>query len=152
MKKTPTDLDLLNCIYDRYYDDFAKYSKENRLRDSKIYLPIDCAEIAGQLGVDADIIWGRLYYHLQNKYGYTKDDGLKVPFFTMQAGTDRDCVNFPYLASILATLRSENRRFKTTTWIAVVALLISSLALGVSLIKERSSRHSQQMHYEQPRR
>ncbi len=149
MKKTPTDLALLNAIYDRYYEDFAKHSKEERLRDSKIYVPIDCAEIASQLGVDTDIVFGRLYYHLQNKYGYTQDDGSKVPFFTMQVGKDRHCVNFPYLASVLATLRLENRRFKITTWIAVVALVISSLALGVSLTKQSSNKQIQQMHYEQ---
>lgn len=152
MKKTPTDLKLLNAIYNQYYVDFAKHSEEDRLRDSKIYVPIDCAKIADQLGVDADIVFGRLYYHRQNKYGYTKDDGVKVPFFTMQAGKDRHCVNFPYLASVLATLRSENLRYKITTWIALVALAISSVALGISLSKQEPNRQTQQMRYEQPRK
>ena len=28
-----------------------------------------------------------------------KKDGTKVPFFTLQAGSDKHCVHFPYLAS-----------------------------------------------------
>jgi hypothetical protein len=133
MKDIPTDLELLNTIYERYYDEFAKHSKEEKLRESKIYVPIDCAEIAKQLGVDADIIFGRLYYHMQNKYGYAQDDGSKVAFFTLKVGQDRHCVNFPYLASVLATLRHERSRFRITTWIAAIALLISLISIGVSL-------------------
>lgn len=131
MKKTPTDLELLNAIYDRYYDEFAKYSKEERLRNSKIYVPIDCSEIAKQLGVNADIIFGRLYYHLENKYGYTHEDGSKVCFFACKVGGDPHCINFPYLASVLATLMLENRRFNITTWIAILALIISIISICI---------------------
>jgi hypothetical protein len=96
------------------------------------------------------IIFGRLYYHLQNKYGYTKEDGGKVPFFTMQAGSDEYCVNFPYLSSILATLRLESRRYAVTTWLAVIALVVSSIALGISWNKQEPIKQVQQPRSGQP--
>jgi hypothetical protein len=136
MKKTPTDLELLNVIYERYYCQFAQYSRENAERGSKIYVPIDCASIATQLNVDSDIVFGRLYYDLENRYGYTKDDGSKVHFFSLGVGEDRHCVNLPLLASVLAGLRYENKRFMVTTWIAVFAIIISSISLGISIYKE----------------
>lgn len=135
MKKTPSDLKLLNAIYNQYYEDFINHSTDNKLRESKIYVPIDCAKIADQLGVDADIVFGRLYYHLQNKYGYTQDDGTIVPFFTKNIGNDKHCVHFPYLSSVLAALRVENNRYTITTWIAIAALVISSIAIGISFGK-----------------
>jgi len=136
MKKTPTDLELLNAIYEKYYGQFAQYSQDEPDRDSKIYVPIDCSTIAKQLGVDGDIVFGRLYYDLENRYGYTKDDGSKVSFFALIVGKDRHCINLPLLASVLAGLRHENRRFMVTTWIAVIAIIIASISLGVTAYKE----------------
>jgi len=143
MKKTPTDLELLNAIYERYYDEFSQYSKEGGGRGSKIYVPIDCASIADRLKVDGDIVFGRLYYDLDSRYGYTNDDGSKVHFFALAVGDDRHCVNFPLLASVLAGLRHENRRFLVTTWIAVIALVISSVSLGVAMHKEPDNNQMQ---------
>lgn len=136
MKRTPTDLEMLNVIYEQHYDQFAQYSKDSPERESKIYVPIDCASIANQLGVDGDIVFGRLYYDLENRYGYTKDDRSKVHFFAFAMGEDRHCVNLPLLASVLAGLRHENKRFLVTTWIAVLAIIISSISLGVAIYKE----------------
>lgn len=65
MRKPPTDRKILQLIHDRNYDDFCRYSEEQKIRASKIYLPIDCAAIARQLSFDPDIIFGRLYYHLE---------------------------------------------------------------------------------------
>lgn len=132
MIRTPTDLEILNTIYNRYYNEFTKYSEGEKTRDTKIYVPIDFAEIAKQLNVDGDIVFGRLYYHLENKYGYIQGDGSMVHFFALVVGNDRHCVNFPYLASILATLRQENRQFRIATSIAVLSLVISLISLGVS--------------------
>ena len=143
MKKTPTDLELLGAIYDRYYDQFLEYSEENSDRESKIYVPIDCASIAERLGVDGDIVFGRLYYDLDNRYGYTKGDGTKVSFFAFVVGKDRHCVNLPLLASVLAGLRHENKRFMVTTWIAIIALIISSVSLGVTICKEPANNQIQ---------
>lgn len=73
--KTPTDLELLNQIYDRYYTVFAGENGAVPQRESKIFVPIDCDTVAKALGVDGDIVFGRLYYDLDNRYGYKQQDG-----------------------------------------------------------------------------
>lgn len=135
MKRTPTDYALLNVIYERYYDEFAAYDPEHPGRSSKIYMPIDIETIAARLGVDSDIVFGRLYYHLENRYGYKLDDGSFVHFFAIKVGADTHCVNFPYLSSVLATLRDENKKYRLATGIAVASLLLAVLSLGISLVR-----------------
>lgn len=133
MRPTPTDLQVLNAIYERYYAAFSNYQEGVGIRSSKIYVPIDIPAISQDLGVDADIIFGRLYYHLEEKYGYAHENGTKVPFFSMVVGGDRHCINFPYMASVLATLRDEDRKYKVATTIAIVSLFISVISLGISI-------------------
>ena len=124
--KPPSDLKVLNVIYKLYYKDFKDFSTgtENK-RASKIYVPIDCKRVATKLNVDGDIVFGRLYYHLEEKYGYRNSDDSNVHFFSRQVGPDRHCVNFPLLASVLAGLREENSKFLWATLMAGIALLIS---------------------------
>lgn len=132
MKKLPTDLQILKAIYDMYYDDFINYDKkENKTRSSKMYVPIDIEIISKKFKVDPDLIFGRLYYHLENKFGYTNDDGSKVHFFALKAGSDKHCVQFPYLASVLATMKSENRKFLIATVASIVALILSLISIFI---------------------
>ncbi len=132
MKKLPTDLQIIKAIYDMYYNDFVNYDKrKNKTRSSKMYVPIDIEIISKKFKVDPDLIFGRLYYHLENKFGYTNDDGSKVHFFTLKAGSDKHCVHFPYLASVLATMKSENRKFLIATVVAVVALILSLISIFI---------------------
>ena len=137
--KVPTDLEILSKIYDMYYEEFSNFTRgEENGRQTKIYLPINCAAIASELGVDADIVFGRLYYHLNNQYGYRKNDGSNVPFFELMVGSDSKCVNFPLLASVLAGLQDENRKFTNNFWISVVAIVVSAVALGVTIFEQLS--------------
>jgi hypothetical protein len=131
--KVPTDLKLLSHIYDSYYQTFSNYSKHEPDRAAKIYVPIDCAKVAEHLGVDPDIVFGRLYYHLENKYGYKQSDGARVHFFALRIGKDIKCVNFPLLSSVVAGLREESSKFWLATWISLVALALSVLSLGISV-------------------
>jgi hypothetical protein len=133
MAKIPTDLKILRVIYGRYYDNFQTYSNKNKGRSSKIYVPIDVGEIAKSLDVDADIVFGRLYYHLNEKFSYKHDDGSKVEFFALQVGNDHHCVNFPYLASILADLQDQNRKYLMTTIIAGLSLVIAIISILISI-------------------
>jgi len=41
MKRLPTDREILEVIYRRYYNAFAAFSKESPDRETKIYVPID---------------------------------------------------------------------------------------------------------------
>jgi hypothetical protein len=129
----PTDLEILKEIYRRHYSSFAAYSRKSPNRDSKIYVPVDLDAIAARVGVDVDIVFGRLYYSLNKKHGYRNDDGSYVHLFTPVAGKDRDCVNFPLLASVLADLGQENRKFWWATLIAVFSLVVSIISIVIAL-------------------
>ncbi|MNF65445.1 MULTISPECIES: hypothetical protein [Pseudomonas] len=133
--KPPTDLKILSTIYKLYYEEFKNHSRKPGIengRETKIFVPIDCKMIAKELDVDGDIVYGRLYYHLEQKHGYTRSDGSNVAFFSMMVGSDRHCVNFPLLASVLAGLQEESSKFQLATWLSTFAIVISlaSLALG----------------------
>ena len=52
MRPLPTDLEILNAIYDRHYDAFASFTKGESDRSAKIYVPVDLDGIADDLGVD----------------------------------------------------------------------------------------------------
>ncbi len=133
MKHTPTDLQMLNAIYDRYYDEFASFSDENKTRSTKNYVPIDVGEIGKELDVDSDIIFGRLFYHFDRKYGYKKDDGAWVHFFAIRIAGDRHCIHYPYLGSVVADLRDENKKFRIATSMATVSLVISVTSFVISM-------------------
>lgn len=136
-RKIPTDLELLDYIYNYYYESYAKWDdgKSNE-RQSKIYVPIDCELIAGHFGVNRDVVFGRLYYHLERKYGYKQDDGSNVHFFGFRVGNESKCIHFPYLASVLADLRQEHKRFKLTVFLSTLAIILSTLSIGITGYKE----------------
>jgi len=135
-KRPPTDLEILEAIYKKYYLKFDSFSRENPNRSSKIYLPINIETIANQFSVNIDVIFGRLYYHLDRKYGFTDPDGTKVPFFSIQAGSDKHVVHFPLLAAVIASLREEKNKHLTTTWISGAAIIISIFSLITSLLSK----------------
>lgn len=130
----PTDLEILDRIYECYYREFEQYTDQEDGRAAKIYVPIDLEKVADELGVDADIVFGRLYYDLEKRYGYAQDDGSKVHFFALKIGGDAHAVNFPYLASVVAQLRAKKEKHLTATVISIVSLLIAIASIGISLI------------------
>jgi hypothetical protein len=96
-------------------------------------VPIDVKEVAAELDADPDIVFGRLYYHLDAKHRYRQDDNSLVNLFTLKAGEDRHCINFPYLAALVANLQDENRKYRTATRIAIWSLVVSIVALLISI-------------------
>jgi len=133
MKKIPTDLDILDAIYRSYYDEFCNYSEDDPKRSSKIFVPVDLQRIARQLDVDSEIVFGRLYYDLENRYGFKTGDNASVSFFAMKVGGDRHAINFPYMTSVLAVLREENRKYRIATTMAFVSLGISIISFSISV-------------------
>lgn len=130
--KLPSDRRILQHIFDKYQKEFAdEGSAKNRA--SKIHVPINCKEIAHELGTDGDIIFGRLYYHLNKKYGYEHKDGVKVHLFAPRIAGDRHCVNFPLMSSVLAGLQEEKQRHFMSQGLAIAALVVSAASFGVSL-------------------
>lgn len=138
MKILPTDLQILNTIYNKYYDKFKSFSKKDSDRSAKNFIPVDIKLIAQKLGVDVDIIFGRLYYHLEQKYGYSRSDGSKVVFFALKVGADKHCINFPYMASVLANLRDREKKYSIPTNITIFLLIIAGLSLLVSILVLKS--------------
>ncbi|MFW6114292.1 MAG: hypothetical protein ACOC7K_00970 [bacterium] len=132
MKRIPTDLKILETIYERYFAEYCDYSEDER--SAKIYVPIDIDSLAHELQIEPDLLFGRLYYHLEHKYGYEHEDGTKVPFFALRSGDDIHCVNFPYMSSVLADL--QHRFFKSSLALSIAAgsLLVSGISLVISLL------------------
>jgi hypothetical protein len=81
IKRPPTDLQILEEIYTRYYATFRSFSREQPSRSAKVYVPIHIEAIAEHFAVDPDIVFGRLYYHLERKYGFIQPDGTNVHLF-----------------------------------------------------------------------
>jgi hypothetical protein len=140
VKPLPTDLEILEAIYDRYYDEFQAFTGPTPDRQSKNYIAIDIPALASTLRVDADIIFGRLYYHLQEKHGFERvqDDVMtgthrvQVPFFTQDLGGN--AVNFPLLSSVLAALREEHRKFQSDRTLSIIAIVLSVVAIITAAI------------------
>lgn len=131
--RTPTDLQILKLIYKMYYKIFESYTRGDNTRETKNYVPIDADKIGKRLKVDGDIIFGRLYYHLNKKHSYRQDDQSKVEFFALEIEEERHCIHFPYMVSILADLRNEKRKYRTATVIALISIVISLVSVTISI-------------------
>lgn len=129
-KSPPTDRVILRKIHERYVEKFGDFDRHDptKERETKIFVPIDCEAIASELGVDPDIVFGRLYYHLNNKYGYTDPNGNRTSLFVFSLKTDRHAVHFPLLSAILADMEQSWFRFAFPTMLAGFALIISVLS------------------------
>ena len=90
------------------------------------YVSIDIRAIASKLNCNPELLFGRLYFHLDQKYRYKQDDGALVLLFQIKFEGKAHAVQFPYLAAILAGLNQDFRR-------QVFPLAVSFLSLGVSL-------------------
>jgi hypothetical protein len=133
MSKLPTDLQVLEKIYGQYGAVFRTSSVASPPRAHRNYIPIDVRELAAGLGADQDELFGRLYYHLDHKHQYRRDDGSLVHLFALSVGDDRHCINFPYLSALLADYRSEHRKVFWPLAISVASSLIAVAALFFNL-------------------
>lgn len=130
----PTDQTLLSEIYKRYLKDFSDWSEENKTRVTKIWVPIDIDSLAKKFRCDPDLIFGRLYYHMNEKYGSSTGDGQDVNFFNMRLANDRHVVNFPLLTSVLADLQDNRKKFIVSTRLAALSLVVSALSIGIAVL------------------
>jgi len=142
MRKPLTDRKILRAIYARYYDQNTAYNEEDPdRRSSKIWMPIDIDNMAAQLSMEPDILFGRLYYHLNNRHGYAVDDQrpghenekMRVDLFAIRIGGDHHCIHFPLLASVLATLEDQNKKYRLATTMSILALGVSILTFLLKL-------------------
>lgn len=137
MRKSPTDLQFLEHIYSEYYKTFVSFSGKTTERPTKNYVPINVADVAREFDVDGDIVFGRLYYHLQEKYGLRRGDGILVPFFEFHDDAPiewRHQIHFPMLAAAIASLREARIQYLIPTWLAAGSLAFSMIALCVGFL------------------
>ncbi len=130
IRRLPTDLKILNHLYDGYYETFVK---DKTSRSGNNYIPIDIDRLAEDLGVHVDMMFGWLYYHLDKKHRYKQDDGALVHLFALKVGDEKHCVHFPYLGAVLAGLRAERRKLLTATTIAIISLIVAAVSLSFSM-------------------
>ncbi|MEL7107694.1 MAG: hypothetical protein AAGJ68_13300 [Pseudomonadota bacterium] len=130
----PTDEHLLAMIYKNNLKAFSDWSEDNKTRVAKIWVPIDIDAMAKKYRCDPDLIFGRLYYHMNEKYGSSTGDGQDVNFFNMRLANDRHVVNFPLLTSVLANLQDERKRFIISTRLAALSLVISAISIGIAVL------------------
>jgi len=135
MNKLPTDRYVLSCIFDMYEDSYPGPKKAGGGGENDPYLSIDIPALAKKLECTPELLFGRLYYHLDQKYRYKQDDGSIVPLFYLKVGDKRHAVHFPYLASILAAQNQEFRRYIVSLCVSFFALAVSVTSLAVSLTK-----------------
>lgn len=133
-KSLKTDYDVLKCIYETYYSEYAAFQKGDRSRAAKMYVPIDLDLIAAKLDMEGDLLFSRLYSFLNDRYGVNSE--MKSPLFSLRVQDDIHCVHFPLLASILADLKYKLRQANWTRWLSVAAILISGISLIVSIIRK----------------
>jgi hypothetical protein len=131
--RVPTDREILEAIYCHYYLTFCNFQRDDAGRRAKIYVPIDIKAVAQKLNVDQDIVFGRLYYYLDRKFGYRPKGETQQPFFSLKIGEDVHCVNFPLLVSVLAEFQEQHRRVSKTFWVSIGSLAVAFLSLVISL-------------------
>src|SRR5689334_188008 len=104
MTKVPTDLEILQRIYERHHAEFENLATDRTGEPRSPFVPVDIKAVAKDLRTDPDIVFGRLYYYLDPKYR----DGDKR-LFTIKANEKIDCVHFPFMAAVLAELQYDDR-------------------------------------------
>ena len=135
MNLLPTDRYVLQCIFDMYSSNYPGTEGHDGRRVNDPYLAIDIPAVAVRLGCSPELLFGRLYYHLDQKYRYKQDDDTIVPLFYLKVGEKRHAVHFPYLASILAGQNQEFRRYILSLSFSTAALAVAITSLFVSLTK-----------------
>jgi hypothetical protein len=135
MRRPPTDFEILREIRDLHYSDYVAHINDPKSAHHRhIYMPVDVAAVAERLEVEAEIVFGRLYYDLDPKYGEPEKEGRpRKVFFTPKAGSDQNCINFPHLEAVLAGLWQQRRRDLLAVWTSAVSLGIALASLFISI-------------------
>lgn len=92
---------------------------------NRIYVPINTREVAGLLGDNPQVLFGRLYYHLDTKYRYQQAGGAMVHLFSLKVGSASHCINYPFLCALLADMRDKKRADRTAFLVSIFALFMS---------------------------
>jgi hypothetical protein len=117
-----------------YKSDYPGPKDANARGANDPFMLIDVAKVAARLGCKSELLFGRLYYHLDAKYRYKQDDGARVDLFHLNIQDKGPAVHFPYLASILAGLEEEHRKLFWSMVFSVTALILSLISLAANIV------------------
>ena len=129
MAAIPTDERMLGVIYKHYLDDFIRQSDGG----STVWVPLDLDMLSKKLKCNKQLLYGRLYYHMNGAYGSMTGNGEKVAFFYEMLGPQKNVVNFPLMTSVLADLKEDKKRFIISTRVAALSLLVSLASIAIAL-------------------
>ena len=132
MNRLPTDRDVLMCIFEMYKDKYPG-EKIGVKGANDPFVPIDVRAVASRLKTKPELLFGRLYYHLDAKHRYKQGNGAEVNLFLLNVENKGHSVHFPYLASILASHNQEYRKQFVSIAFSVLALLVSVASLITNL-------------------
>lgn len=136
MSTLVSDRCVLQCIYQMYENKYPKSSADLVVSDNDPYVAIDLRAVAKKLDCSPELLFGRLYYHLDRKHRYKQEDGSLVSLFCIKLGEKRSAINFPFLASILASENRDFLRFIMPLSISGLALMISATSLVISILSK----------------
>lgn len=141
-EKIPTDLQILKEIYKNHKHEFCTYSEDGTKTDSNIYIPIDIPKVAEKFKTTNNIIFGRLYYGMNHKYGYEKienEQKVKVLIFAPVCGELKNAINLPMLISVVAGLEEQLSMFIRTIIVSIGGVLIALASLGYNFSQNISN-------------
>lgn len=134
MNSLPTDREILRRIFEMYAPSYPGTQPGEIRGKNDPYLPIKINEVATRFGCSPEMLFGRLYYHLDAKFSYTKDGNVKVHLFALNVGAEVHCVNFPFLAAVLAEKDEEHKRQLWSLGVAITALVLSLASIVAQVI------------------
>jgi hypothetical protein len=135
MNKLPTDRKSLKCIFDTYKSDYPGPKDATGRGANDPFMLVDLVKIADKLHCAPELLFGRLYYHLDPKYRYKQDDGARVDLFLSNLKNKGHAVHFPFLASVLAGYEEEHRKLFWSMVFSITALVLSLLSLASNFLK-----------------
>jgi len=135
MNKLPTDRYVLECIFNMYKSKYPGAIGASGRPENDPYMAIDLVAVARKLGCTPELLFGRLYYYLNQKYRCQPDGGAEVILFAPKVGDKCDAVNFPYLGAILAGQNQDLLRFTISLFVSILAFVVSVASFIISVIK-----------------
>jgi hypothetical protein len=133
MSRLPTDRELLKCIF-RMYEYSYPGEKQGTKGANDPYVPVDLRAVAAWLDTTPELLFGRLYYHLDAKHRYKQDSGAWVNLFLLNVENKGHSVHFPYLSAILAGHNQDYRKQFWSVAFSVLALVLSVASLVTNLL------------------
>jgi hypothetical protein len=134
MNSLLTDREILRCIIEMYAPSYPGTQPGEIRGKNDPYLPLKINEAATRLGCSPEMPFGRLYYHLDAKFSYTKDGNVQVHIFALKVGAQMHCVNFPFLAAVLADKDEEHKRQLWSLGVAITASVLSVASIVAQVI------------------